>query len=198
MNNPIMLSIVTPVYNREELLKKCFRSLLDQSVADFEWIIVDDGSTDDTLRVAESFSAPFEITVVSKPNGGKHTALNETHPYIHGEYVLILDSDDTLVPSAVEQVLATWEKYKSNGKIGVVAFMRGLSESQPFCKAETERIPVSLNRCERQVFYSTDCCEVIRSNVFRSYPLPFITGKPGPAGSGRDNRLLSAAPPRRG
>ena len=133
--NHVTISVITPVYNREKLLSRCYQSLLKQSCYDFEWIIIDDGSTDGTLAVAESFEAPFEIMVLSKPNGGKHTALNASHPYIHGDYVLILDSDDTLIPSAVADVIDGWKQYCDQNEIGLVAFLRGTDENHPLCKA---------------------------------------------------------------
>ena len=99
-----LLSIVTPVYNRAKLLERCFQSLLRQSCGDFEWIVVDDGSSDDPGAVLDRLTrqASFPTQFVRKENGGKHTALNAAHPYIHGSYVLILDSDDMLTEDAVE------------------------------------------------------------------------------------------------
>ena len=68
MNNSVIVSVITPVYNRAELLNNCFQSLVNQTCYDFEWIIVDDGSTDSTLEVARSFKADFPIKVITKPN----------------------------------------------------------------------------------------------------------------------------------
>ena len=101
-SNMPTLSIVTPTYNRGELLKRCFVSLLKQSDQDFEWIIVDDGSTDNTEEVVNGFTADFPVKYVKKENGGKHTALNKSHAYIQGKYVVILDSDDYLYPNTIE------------------------------------------------------------------------------------------------
>lgn len=173
------LSIITPVFNREKLLHNCYQSLKKQTSNDFEWIIVDDGSTDDTLAVAESFKAPFEITVISKPNGGKHTALNASHPYIRGDYVLILDSDDTLIPSAVADVLDGWKEFEGNQDIGVVIFLRGSDEVRPLCKAydEDEGKPVDISRYHRECLISSDACEVIKTELFKKYPFPEFEGE---------------------
>lgn len=173
------LSIITPVFNREKLLHNCYQSLKKQTSNDFEWIIVDDGSTDDTLAVAESFKAPFEITVISKPNGGKHTALNASHPYIRGDYVLILDSDDTLIPSAVADVLDGWKEFEGNQDIGIVIFLRGSDEVRPLCKAydEDEGKPVDISRYHRECLISSDACEVIKTELFKKYPFPEFEGE---------------------
>ncbi|MCQ2385773.1 MAG: glycosyltransferase family 2 protein, partial [Clostridia bacterium] len=96
------LSIITPTYNRGYLLPVLFHSLEKQTCFDFEWILVDDGSDDDTEAVAKTFfNDLFPFVYIKKENGGKHTALNASHPYVKGKYVLILDSDDYLTEDAV-------------------------------------------------------------------------------------------------
>lgn len=177
--NHVTISVITPVFNREKQLSRCYQSLLKQSCYDFEWIIVDDGSTDGTLAVAESFEAPFEIMVLSKPNGGKHTALNASHSYIHGDYVLILDSDDTLIPSAVADVIDGWKQYCDQNEIGLVAFLRGTDENHPLCKAydADEGKPVDIIRYRRESIVSNDACEVIRTELFKKYPFPEFEGE---------------------
>lgn len=177
--NHVTISVVTPVYNRAELLNKCFQSLLNQTSNDFEWIIIDDGSVDNTLSVAKSFVAPFEIKVISKPNGGKHTALNASHPYIHGDYVLILDSDDTLTPSAVDDVIDGWKHYCNQSEIGLVTFLRGIDETHPLCKAydADEGKPVDITRYRRESIVSNDACEVIRNELFKKFPFPEFNGE---------------------
>ena len=129
------LSIITPVYNREKLLKKSYQSLVAQTNYDFEWIIIDDGSTDNSFEVAQSFKADFSIKVITKENGGKHTALNVSHQYIEGKYVLILDSDDYLVPTAVATVINDWSKYEEQDEVAMVVFLRGSDEDHPLCMA---------------------------------------------------------------
>lgn len=104
-----MITILTPTYNRAKLLQLCFDSLCAQTDFDFEWLIVDDGSTDNTEEVVNGFlTDKFPVQYVKKQNGGKHTALNAAHPYINGQYVLILDSDDTLTADAVERIKRAW------------------------------------------------------------------------------------------
>lgn len=173
------LSIITPVYNREKLLEKCYQSLLVQTKKDFEWIIIDDGSTDNSLEVARSFKAGFPIKVIAKQNGGKHTALNSSHPYIEGKYVLILDSDDYLIPLAVETVLNGWKKYASQDEIGMVTFLKGEDEQHPSCMAYPgdEGKPVDIIRYRRKCISSNDACEVIRTELFIKYPFPVFEGE---------------------
>lgn len=170
-----LLSIITPAYNRAELLAKCYRSLIEQTCYDFEWIIVDDGSNDNTKKVVQRFigtNNKFPISYVWKENGGKHTALNASHPYIHGEYVLILDSDDKLTPDAVETVLEEWNIYKKNTEIGILTFYRQNVAGEVFAYSNSEREIVDIVRHKRVCIHSSDCCEVLRTELFKKYPFP--------------------------
>lgn len=174
------LSIVTATYNRGELLRNCFRSLMNQSSFDFEWIVIDDGSTDNTEQRLEEFCAqapPFEIFYLRKANGGKHTALNASHRFIHGKYVLILDSDDTLLPNAVETVISGWSEFKSNKEIGIVTFLKQTPEGQILAYAENERIALDVLNHKRITNVASDCCETIRADLFLKFPFPEYSGE---------------------
>lgn len=174
------LTIITPTYNRKDLLKKCFQSLTKQTCFDFEWIIVDDGSTDGTeaeIRSLLDAEFPFSTMYVMKENGGKHTALNAAHPYIHGKYVLILDSDDTLTSDAVETVLNGWSKYDANADIGIVIFLKQLSDGTICARGKAEDIVIDVLNQKRICNVASDCCEVIRTELFKKYPFPVFDGE---------------------
>lgn len=179
MNNRFpLLSIITPVYNRAALIKTCWESLARQTDKDFEWIAVDDGSTDGSADAIRALpDAGFPVMLVEKENGGKHTALNASHPYIHGKYVLILDSDDYLVDTAVQQVRDGWQRYDDSEEIGIVTFLKGRAEDDPSCMAEDEKVPVDIMRYQRRCIRSSDCCEVIRSELFLKYSFPVFKGE---------------------
>ena len=178
-SNSVSISIVTPVYNRADLLYKCYQSLVNQTNYDFEWIIIDDGSTDNSLEVARSFKADFQIKVITKENGGKHTALNASHQYIEGKYVLILDSDDYLISAAVDTVINSWSKYDEQDEVAVVVFLRGSDEDHPLCMAypDDEGKQVDIIRYNRKTIVSLDACEVIRTELFKKYPFPVFEGE---------------------
>lgn len=176
MSNPF-LSIITPTYNRASFLVDAFQSLCVQTDNDFEWIVIDDGSTDGTEDLVRSFHANFPILFQKQENGGKHTALNASHAYVHGSYVLILDSDDRLVPTAVEQVKAAWKRWQKDADIGIVTFLKGDSEEKPTCMAPDEGVPVDIMRYRRKCFSGQDCCEVIRAELFLRYPFPVFEGE---------------------
>lgn len=170
----MLISVITPVYNRAELLKKCCESLKRQTDQTFEWIVADDGSTDATRQIVSDFSkdCSFEIKYVYKENGGKHTALNAAHPLISGQYVLMLDSDDTLTPDAIETVRRGWKKYEGNPEVGMVVWLKGSSADDPNCDVKQDGIIVDYQSYPRHIIHSLDCCEVLRTDLFLKYPFP--------------------------
>lgn len=174
----MFLTIITPVYNRAALLPNCFCSLLEQTDMDFEWIIVDDGSTDDSARVAAGFQTDrFPIRLLRKENGGKHTALNAAIGHIRGDYVLFLDSDDTLTPDAVTRIKTGWSSWAQNEQVGIVTFLKGTAPDAPVCTTERFDTPVDILRSRRIRIVHTDCCEVLRAELLCRYPFPEYPGE---------------------
>lgn len=119
-----MLTICTPTYNREHLLHDLYISLCKQTVNDFEWIIIDDGSTDDTEKTVNKWIAAeneFPIIYIKKENGGKHTAVNIGIEEAKGDYFIIVDSDDYLNEDAVEIIQNEFKKIP-DGKYAGIGF----------------------------------------------------------------------------
>ena len=175
------LSIITPTYNRVGLLPRCYDSLRSQTSSDFEWIIIDDGSTDGTKDLVNEWIGDPErsvsITYYWKQNGGKHTALNASHPYIHGKYVLILDSDDYLMPNAVETVCNTWNDFYTDKQIGCISYYKSLENGTIVSKCIENRtisdhISYRVNRTS-----GGDQCETIRAEYFKEYKFPVYPGE---------------------
>lgn len=112
------LTIFTPTYNRDYVLKNAYESLLSQSSKDFIWLIVDDGSTDNTEQLVKEWinENKIEIEYFKKNNGGKHSAYNFAIEKANTKYFLFaLDSDDRMTPNAVEYILNQLED-KANEK----------------------------------------------------------------------------------
>ena len=102
------LSIVVPVYNMEKYLADCLQSLLNPELRDYEVIVVNDGSTDRSAEIIYDWHRRFPALLrpVDTPNGGLGHARNVGLSLAGGKYVLFVDSDDTLVPGALEEILA--------------------------------------------------------------------------------------------
>ena len=120
----MLITICTPTYNRKYTLNRVYNSLLQQTNKKFEWIIIDDGSTDDTKKLVKQFMQDNEITVryYYQKNQGKHVALNKGYKEARGSLLTCLDSDDWLYPDAIETVLSKWNDIFENEKIaGLIA-----------------------------------------------------------------------------
>lgn len=104
------VTVLTATYDRVGTLERLWRSLLGQTFRDFEWLVVDDGSTDGTDAACAEWarSSPFPIEHVWQPNRGKHVALNRGVERARGRMCAMMDSDDWYLPNALERMLHHW------------------------------------------------------------------------------------------
>ena len=122
MNN--LITVFTPTYDRAYILETLYQSLCRQTNKEFEWLIVDDGSTDNTSQLVESFQKKdngFEIRYFKKENGGQHRALNFAIEKANGFLIFIADSDDYVSDDAVETLYRWCSTVKPGEKIGGVS-----------------------------------------------------------------------------
>lgn len=118
------LTVFTPTYNRAYILNQCYESLVRQTSKDFIWLIIDDGSTDDTRKLVEEWMKKdngFEIRYHYKQNGGMHTGHNAAYELIDTELNVCIDSDDFMPDNAVELIVDFWKKNGSNKYSGIIA-----------------------------------------------------------------------------
>src|SRR5262249_48855085 len=106
----MLFTVFTPVFNRRHTLGRVWDSLRAQTSRDFEWVVVDDGSTDGVLELLREYEreAEFPMTVFRQPNGGKHAAWNRGVALARGELFLPADSDDRFVPETLERLALLW------------------------------------------------------------------------------------------
>lgn len=118
-----ILTVFTPAYNRAYTLHKCYESLNRQTNKNFKWMIIDDGSTDNTADLVAKWKekSNFEIIYIHKQNGGMHTAHNTAYENIDTELNVCIDSDDYLTDDAVEIIITEWEKVRSKKLAGLGA-----------------------------------------------------------------------------
>ena len=168
-----MITIITPTYNRAYILKKAYISLTKQSNKLFEWLIIDDGSTDNTSQLIKKIKEEKKIIIryYYKKNGGKHTALNFGIPKAKGDLILILDSDDYLSKNAIEIIYKYWDKYKDNSNLCGITFLRKISNPIKKFKMFDECIsnPIDFKYNQNNL---SDMCELIRKNIFLEFPFP--------------------------
>ena len=116
------LTVFTPTYNRAELLRRSYEALCRQTSKDFCWLIIDDGSTDNTKDVVDSWKREniIPITYAYKENGGLHTGYNKAIELMNTELCVCIDSDDWMPDNAVEIILSTWHSRDSDNVAGIV------------------------------------------------------------------------------
>lgn len=126
------VTVLTPTFNRGGRLQSLWNSLQKQTVKDFEWLVVDDGSTDGTKDLITQLQekSDFPIRYIYKSNGGKHTALNVGIQTICSELIFIVDSDDCVTDDAVESILKIHKKYRSQNNICGYAFLRAFPDGK--------------------------------------------------------------------
>ena len=110
----VKVSIITPVYNVEACIERCVKSVMDQTCRDFEFILIDDGSKDNSIHIAKSLLEPSDINykIITQKNSGVSTARNEGIKQALGEYITFLDSDDYIDSQFIEFMINKAESTK--------------------------------------------------------------------------------------
>lgn len=175
MNKPF-LTVFTPAYNRGYTLSRTYESMKQQKNTDFIWLIVDDGSSDNTAELVRQWQAEkndFEIRYVYKENGGMHTAHNVAYALIDTELNTCVDSDDALAPDAVQIIYDAWQRVKDQGYAGLLAL-----DAEFGGKLIGKGFPEGLTSTTLGDYYrnggSGDKKLILRTDVVRQYP-PYPT-----------------------
>lgn len=174
------LTVFTPTYNRLHTLVRTYKSLCDQTCKDFIWLIIDDGSTDDTLQTVQEWQKQdngFEIKYIYKNNGGMHTAHNTAYENINTELNVCIDSDDTIPPKGVEKILKKWDEVKNKGYAGIIGLDADFEG-----RIIGSQFPEGLTESTVSDFYknggSGDKKLVYRTEIINSYPpYPVFAGE---------------------
>lgn len=172
-----LFTVYTATFNREKLLPRAFASINAQTYRDFEWLIVDDGSTDGTAELIKSWQSLVDFPIIYKwqPNGGKHTALNSIMGLLRGELIVSMDSDDEMVPTTLERFKYHWDTLTESEKKKIGCFVclskdqDGHISGDPFPKDRqiadlTEMYTVKKITGEKTGF--------IKREAFTQYPYP--------------------------
>ena len=177
------LTIFTPTYNRAYTLGRLYNSLKEQKKYEFEWIIVDDASTDNTTELVNDFKADcneFDIIYVKQTHGGKHRAINKALDIAKGEFFFIVDSDDYLTDDAVEKILLWIESIKNNKNIAGVSGLRVYPDNSaiggmPKCN---ENSYIDASNFERGKYNLLgDKAEIYKTDIMRKNKFPEFEGE---------------------
>ena len=124
-----IITVYTPAYNRAATLPRVYESLKNQTKKDFIWLIVDDGSRDETENLINKWKkeATLEINYIKKGNEGKTLALNSVYNYCQTKYIIGIDSDDELTEDAVKIFYDEWKLIEDKGLEDTIASIRALN-----------------------------------------------------------------------
>lgn len=171
-----MITVLTPTFNRGGGLQSLWDSLQKQTVKDFEWLVVDDGSTDGTKNLITKLQekSDFPIRYIYKSNGGKHTALNVGIQTIRSELTFIVDSDDCVTDDAVESILKIHKKYRSQNNICGYAFLRAFPDGKVNGKKfdVNEKIGSYIDVRVNGNDTGADKAEVFKTQCLKEFPFP--------------------------
>ena len=167
-----LLTVFTPAYNRAHTLPRTYESLCRQDCKDFVWLVVDDGSSDNTAALVRSWQEQengFEIRYLYQENGGMHTAHNAAYDVIDTELNVCIDSDDCLADGAVKKILDKWCSVKDLGYAGIIGLDADLDG-----KLIGKGFPDGLTETTLTGYYaaggSGDKKLVYRTDVIKQYP----------------------------
>jgi glycosyltransferase involved in cell wall biosynthesis len=172
------VTIITPTFNRASLLPRLYASLCNQTYTDFEWVVVDDGSTDETRELVTNWQPPFALRHVYQENQGIKVAWNRGVELANGEYIGVIGSDDYYLPEALEILTDEW---------------RGLDDRWASVNARMVRSDGNVNGppLDRvldmdSVSYwyryklAGDTTGLMRTDVIRRYPFPYAESRYAP------------------
>lgn len=178
----VPITVFTPAYNRADLLGRCFESMKRQTRKDFIWMIIDDGSGDNTREVVESWlrePLDFELQYHYKENGGLHTAYNEAIAHTETELCVCIDSDDFMPDNAVERILDFWKAHGSDRVAGIVGLdydLDGRVIGDPLPEQETVNLIDLL--VGRYPIVNGDRTNVVRTELYKKYaPMRVFPGE---------------------
>ncbi len=182
MDHKPTFTVFTPTYNRAHLLHRVYDSLRQQTFRDFEWLVVDDGSTDDTRAVVENWAteADFPIRYFWQVNQGKNTAQNLAVEHARGRFFIEFDDDDACVPSALERFDAYWRTIPPSQQetfAGIAVCMRyddGALVGTPYPEPVLD---ASYAECVLRYGIKGEKWFALRTDLLRAHPFPTIPGK---------------------
>ncbi|QVY61293.1 glycosyltransferase family A protein [Cytobacillus gottheilii] len=175
----MFFTICIPTYNRAHTIIRALDSLNEQEFKDFEVVIIDDGSTDDTTQVINDYkkTASFEIRYFKKENGGKHTALNVGIKKARGEFFCILDSDDWFKAGALKEMYEECKKIADNDEFsGIMG--RSMINGKSLIGNKFPDDPFISSYVDFHFFSGLkygpfgDCCECNKTNILKQYHFP--------------------------
>lgn len=171
----INFSVCIPTFNRAYILERCLDSVLAQTYSPYEIVVIDDGSTDHTKEIVNKYMSKLPIKYYKKENGGKHTALNLGISKSTGDYLIILDSDDWLLPDCLNFFA---EKINSIGNKYCAVLARSADQKsnligKPFQEDNINMSYLDFHYGKFGGLYG-DCCDCFNLKIIKKYHFPDV------------------------
>ncbi len=171
--SPPLITVFTPTYNRAYKLPTLYESLKRQTCKDFEWLVIDDGSTDNTEMLVKEWSArnnDFIIRYYKKMNGGKPRAINDAVHLADTPYLFIIDSDDYLTDDIVAFLIEKSRLIEGKNDLVGIGILRGYSLSNPYTHVHFKEHVIASN-LERSLYnLNVDCNELYKIDILKQFP----------------------------
>lgn len=174
------LSVCTPTYNRASYLKRVYASLCAQNFTNFEWLVIDDGSSDETPAVMADLikQATFPVVYVRQENRGKHVAVNRAVERARGTLFIIIDSDDACAPGMFNTIESEWTSLDSKEGVAGLAFLTmSLNREIVGDRFPHERVRARMPNYYERFRIGGDKCDVHVTAVFRANLFPETPGE---------------------
>lgn len=174
-----LVTFFTPTYNRAHILHRCYESLCAQPDYNFKWLIVDDGSKDNTAEIVSEWikkEERFDIRYIHKENGGLHTAFNTAVEAADTEVFVCFESDDLFTPDAMPIIEKTWEAVRNSHCVGFIALCRDM-DGNLIGSEFPENVKTTLYREHRRIAPG-DKQYVFRTEALKKvFPMPSFPGE---------------------
>lgn len=176
------ITVFTPTYNRSKTIVNLYSSLLNQTNKQFEWIIYDDGSTDNTEEVVNKFinENVLDIKYIYSCNKGKHVAINNGVELAKGELFFIVDSDDIICNDSIENIINVWNSIDGNKKnefAGVVGRKENISGKSYKFNFDEKYIDKSFIEFRKIQKENIERADVFSTNILKKYKFPEFEGE---------------------
>ena len=174
------ITVFTPTYNRAYALPRLYEALLKQTFQDFEWLIVDDGSIDNTTEIVNDWieKACLTIRYIKTANGGKHRAINKGVTLAKGELFYIVDSDDWLPQDSLYWVHHYFEEVKDDNQFAGVAGSKCYPDGNKVGgNVSYDILDTDTVSYRERYRIKGDMAEVWRTDILRQYPFPEFVGE---------------------
>lgn len=180
-HDKFLITVFTPTYNRAYMLPNLYMSLLKQKERIFEWVVVNDGSEDNTDDLLKKWKSENRIMInyIKTTNGGKHRAVNRGVKEANGELFFIVDSDDYLSTDAIETIQMNWENLYLKTELSGICYRKIIYTTGKYTGPDFPEPMIMASSLDMVYRYNAigDKAEIFRTEILRQYPFPEIKGE---------------------